>query len=130
MNYRKELKRRGRASLKRHYALWVVLCVLMLVLSGNRLFLYSVDLVESSMGNTEEEERGRLNQIIRDLASGNREAGRIRAQENEKEDVKRSREKKDAVLGRSEGVLSGIVNRILSGGFLVSLTAGISLPWL
>ena len=126
MNYRKELKRRGRASLKRHYALWVVLCLLMLVLSGNRLFLYSVDLVESSMGNTEEEERGRLNQIIRDLASGNREAGRMRTQENEKEDVKRSREKKDEVPGRSEGVLSGIVNRIMSGGFLVSLTAGIS----
>ena len=67
------------------------------------------------MGNTEEEERGRLNQIIRDLASGNREAGRMRTQENEKEDVKRSREKKDEVPGRSEGVLSGIVNRIMSG---------------
>ena len=124
MNYRKELKIRARQSLKRHYALWVVLCLLMLVLSGNHLFTYSVDLVESSVGSSKEQESTFV-QVIRDIISGNRENGRVLAEKNIQE-IRQSKENEEAVLGRREGVLSDIVNRITSGAFLVSLTAGIS----
>ena len=110
MNYRKELKIRARQSLKRHYALWVVLCLLMLVLSGNHLFTYSVDLVENSVGSSKEQESTFV-QVIRDIISGNRENGRVLAEKNIQE-IRQSKENEEAVLGRREGVLSDIVNRI------------------
>ena len=42
MNYRKMIKRKARISVKEHYGIWVVLCLVLMIISGGRLVDYSI----------------------------------------------------------------------------------------
>lgn len=128
MSYRKRLKERAKNSVKEHYGIWVILCVLFTVITGGEVFTYeyqwNVPAAEESMGF--DGIRNQFANIMATMLAGNKEEGKRLADENIRAQVEASRTNKRAVMGRSRGVFSKLVNRFTSGAFLVSLTVGIS----
>ena len=142
MNYRKMIKRKARISVKEHYGIWVVLCLVLMIISGGRLVDYSIARTEVTARlnlpfkgkdpvseEIYEEDPGMGSQfiaILKNLFDGNREEGRRLADERIQKQVNSSKDNKKAVLGHSRGMLSKIVNKITSGAFIVSIAVGIS----
>lgn len=125
MPTRKELKTRGRKALRKHYAIFLLLCLVPAILGGELTVFDSLggggqtrlsapsDLVDSFVAFTT------------DLATG-REAEREEAiRETEAGYVAASQMDREAILGRSGGVLAQLVNKVSSGAYLVTLTMGI-----
>lgn len=125
MPTRKELKTRGRKALRKHYAIFLLLCLVPAILGGELTIFHSLggggqtrlsapsDLVDSFVAFTT------------DLATG-REAEREEAiRETEAGYVAASQMDREAILGRSGGVLAQLVNKVSSGAYLVTLTMGI-----
>lgn len=142
MNYRKMIKRKARISVKEHYGIWVVLCLVLMIISGGRLVDYSIARTEVTARlnlpfkgkdpvseEIYEEDPGMGSQfiaILKNLFDGNREEGRRLADERIQKQVNSSKDNKKAVLGHSRGMLSKIVNKITSGAFIVSIAVAIS----
>lgn len=127
MNYRKMIKRKARISVKEHYGIWVVLCLVLMIISGGRLVDYSIARTEVTARlnlpfkgkdpvseEIYEEDPGMGSQfiaILKNLFDGNREEGRRLADERIQKQVNSSKDNKKAVLGHSRGMLSKIVNK-------------------
>lgn len=92
MNYRKMIKRKARISVKEHYGIWVVLCLVLMIISGGRFVDYSIARTEVTARlnlpfkvkdpvseEIYEEDPGMGSQfiaILKNLFDGNREEGR------------------------------------------------------
>lgn len=142
MNYRKTIKRKARNSVKEHYGIWVILCLIFTIISGGTIVDYSVARTEVTAKlnlpfdekdpvseELYEEDPGMGSQfiaILKNMFDGNREEGKRLADEQMQKQVEQSKDNKKAILGHSRGVLSKIVNRITSGAFIVSVAVGIS----
>lgn len=134
MNYRKELKKAAKAVLKKHYWLFVLLCLLAFVSAGGSMSSYTNSgngqNIENAVSGNSVTQNAKIQEqfqkVLGSIAAGGSEEGEKVADENIKETVKESKEHKGAVLGRSRGVFSMMLNRITSGAFIVSLTVGIS----
>lgn len=133
MQERKELKIRARKVLKRHYWMMVALCLIAAVTGAE--FSASAN----PGGVTVEETRsgsgtqlnlpgimsGEFFQILEEVLAGEEEAGKKAAMEKEAEYVSWSEQHQKAVLGRSRGVFSDVVNGIASGAYLITLAIAI-----
>ncbi len=125
MANRRIWKRNARRSLKQHYWLWVVLCLLMMVLSGEQIFdtymtpEHRAQNVRVSLSNYSD----RMVELLIDLSDGKITQSREKTDQTMKDDIEHSNDA--SMFGRSRGVLSQVVNRVTSGSFLVSLTVGI-----
>lgn len=133
MKKRKEMKRTARGVLKRHYWLFVVLCLLAAMFGTE--FSSSLTILEST---TEQRTEGvivhslgtqgmneQFARILSELVRGNEKKGRELADRKIEKYVKDSKTDRTTALGRSRGVLSMVVNSLTSGAFLISLTVGI-----
>lgn len=146
MKTRKEMKTRAKHSLKEHYGIFVVLCLIAAFIGseyGSSITaLQETITVESSEGGVYEDVDGEQSQIVTDpvgtvnmqagfeeilgeLIMGNVDAGKEMAEQHTQNEVEQSKTEKNAVLGRSRGVLSMIVNGVTSGSFFVSFAVGI-----
>ena len=117
MNYRKMIKRKARISVKEHYGIWVVLCLVLMIISGGRFVDYSIARTEVTARlnlpfkvkdpvseEIYEEDPGMGSQfiaILKNLFDGNREEGRRLADERIQKQVNSSKDNKKAVLGHS-----------------------------
>ena len=69
---------------------------------------------------------GRFLEVMEEIAAGNKEAMREKAQKEIDTSVEKSKQNMGAVMGRSRGILSSIVNSVTSGNAFVSMAVALS----
>ena len=131
MPTRKEMKRRARRALKRHYILYVAICLIAAYIGSE--FASSLNVLEISPASGYEAQT-RLEKpsgtsegfadVMYDILEDGEEEGRALSQEIKEEEVERSRSGNPA-FGRTRGVLAGLVNSVTSGSILVSMLAAL-----
>ena len=125
MSTRKQLKKKARQRLKKHYFLLVLVCLLAAFLGSefqsSLIYVKPVKTGPTAQNITENSElMNALSAIFSgDEDSGRRIAGEMVEKEKEKSDGK------NPILGRSRGVLARVVNEINSGSVLVMIALGI-----
>lgn len=134
MSTRKEMKVRAKKILKKHYWLLVMLCLASALMGSE--FVSSVSTLKN-FTTAELDARGgiRLNTademaeefvgFLTDVSEGNEAGRKEKAEQAKAEYVERSESQKKAVLGRSRGVFSALVNGVASGAYLVTITVAI-----
>lgn len=135
MKTRKEMKKLGRASLKKHYAIFVAACLIAAYLGEEftgslnfaslRTDVPAAIQTEAGAADEEVEIKGDFgavtwSDVLMTIAENGTEAGREMALHNEEEEIAAS-ETGNPIFGRTRGVLSGIVNQFSSGSFIVTL---------
>ena len=129
MKTRKEMKQRAKRSLKKHYGLLLVVCLLAAYIgaefSGT---LQSVKAVRQDAQPTGGRVSGSYDpsgvEVLMDALNGNLEESRETAREITEEAVQDTKSGRGSrVLGRSRGVLAGLVNGIDSGSIFVNLVS-------
>lgn len=128
MPRRKELKARGRRALRRHYAIFLLLCLVPAILGGE-LTVFNGLPAPAGGGQTRLSFPSALGdsfvEFTADLAAGREAEREERIRETEEDYVEASKMDREAILGRSDGVLAMLVNKVSSGAYLVTLTMGI-----
>lgn len=140
MKTRKELKKAGKKSLKKHYIIFVAACLIAAFLGSE--FVSSLDFssaqnynyapssgqIGSSLNANEDPEvktefaKISWETVLQTIAKDNTEAGREIAEQIKENEIEQSRTG-NPMFGRTRGVLSGIVNDISSGSILVTMVA-------
>lgn len=133
MQTRKELKVRARKVLKRHYWILVALCLVAAVIGAE--FSASatpggVTLQETRSGSGTQASllrtmSGEFFQTLEEVLAGKEQEGREKARQKEAEYEENTDPGQRAVLGRSRGVFSDVVNGIASGAYLITLAVAI-----
>ena len=140
MKTRKQMKRLGRESLKRHYVIFVAACLIAAFLAAE--FTSSLNFsTAQNYEETFEQVQSDLNgegtytiktkvdsigwtDVIRIMTEENMQAGREMSQEFRQNAIEDS-ENGNPMFGRTRGVLSNIVNQVSSGSILVTAAAAI-----
>ncbi len=141
---RKQMKKEGRSSLKRHYAVFVAACLIAAFLSAEftgslnfssaqneeRYIQQSYERVQegeddlpefvvtTTMGSVD------WSDVLRVMAERNTQAGRELANEIRENEIEESKQG-SPMFGRTRGVLSNVVNQVSSGSILVTAAAAI-----
>ena len=140
MKTRKQMKRLGRESLKKHYVIFVAACLIAAFLSAE--FTSSLNFsTAQNYEETYEQVQSDLNEegtytiktrvhsigwddVIRIMVEDNTQAGREMSREIRQNAIEAS-ENGNPMFGRTRGVLSNIVNQVSSGSILVTAAAAI-----
>ena len=137
MKKRKEIKKLGRASLKKHYAIFVAACLIASFIGAEfagSLGFSRAQTTEQAVSQVESGVTGEESQIKTDMggvtwtdvmitiAENGTEAGLEMTAETEAEEIQAS-ETGNPIFGRTRGVLSGVVNQFTSGSIIVTLVA-------
>ena len=134
MQSRKEMKKKARKVLRKHYWLFVVLCLLAAVFgteftasltaenNNNASTKTNTNLILSGMPKITD----RFHDIVYELASGNDAKGKEIASQVTQEDIEKTKENPRMMLGRSRGVFSMVVNGVTSGSFFASLAVALT----
>lgn len=130
MEQRGSMKARARKVLKKHYWMCVALCLVSAAIGSE--FSASLAVIRPHLSSGQSDPNGRNEsanslsgiflEFAQDIESGKEKE---RAEEAQKRYVEDSKKNKKAVLGRSRGVLAGIVNKAVSGAYLITLSVGI-----
>ena len=130
MEQRGSMKARARKVLKKHYWMCVALCLVSAAIGSE--FSASLAVIRPHLSSGQSDPNGRNEsanslsgiflEFAQDIESGKEKE---RAEEEQKRYVEDSKKNKKAVLGRSRGVLAGIVNKAVSGAYLITLSVGI-----
>ena len=140
MKTRKQMKKLGRLSLKRHYLIFVAACLIAAFLGSE--FMGSLSISEAQdmeqMAQTENQQnedgtfmvktsldRVSWEDVLLIIAEDDTQAGREMTREV-RENAIRDAENGNPMFGRSRGVLSGIVNQLSSGSIIVTMVAAIA----
>ena len=140
MKTRKQMKRLGRESLKRHYVIFVAACLIAAFLAAE--FTGSLNFsTAQNYEETYEQVQSDLNgegtyriktkvdsigwvDVIRIMTEDNMQAGREMSREIRQNAIEDS-ENGNPMFGRTRGVLSNIVNQVSSGSIIVTAAAAI-----
>ena len=132
MSYRKDLKRRAKHRLKKHYPLFVALCLIAAFIGSE--FSSSLSIInsanpENAETSTEDSaangpEEG-LADVILHIISGNLEEGDAQASRLTEHMVAQSEKNSTTAFGRSRGVFSMFINSVTSGSLLVRIAIGL-----
>lgn len=127
---RKDLKARAKKVLKKHYRLFLLLCVISSILggqsvmSGSGMNIQEADVSQASVTFTNTIINSFLNYTM-EIAEDNFADQKQQVRETEKRYVEDSLVNPSAALGRSRGVFASVVNKLSSGAYLLTLTVGI-----
>lgn len=131
MPTRKEMKKRSKRVLKRHYFIYLAACLIAAFLGAE--FTGTLRSVRAIRPGTEETtgmatsgtgiKKG-IYDVYTDIVEGDTEAGKTRS-ESIKEEAVQKAENGNPALGRTRGVFARMVNNITSGTFLVTLASAI-----
>lgn len=132
MSHRKELKRRAKHNLKKHYPLFIALCLIAAFIGSE--FASSLSIVNSvnpeAITATSEDsldsgpEEGLANVIVH-IISGNLEEGDAQAARLTRQMIEQSKTNSNTVFGRSRGVFSMFINSVTSGSLFVRIMVGL-----
>lgn len=127
---RRQWKQQGRQVLRKHYWIFVTLCLAAGVIGAE--FTHSLSKLGPSVGLEKGENVSPPDRLAEafvhlaaDVKTGQEEQRREEAKAAEKRYIESSQENEKAVLGRSKGVLSLIVNKVSSGSYLITLAVGL-----
>lgn len=139
---RKQMKQRGKASLKKHYAIFVMACLIAAFLGAE----FAGSLAFSKAQNYEEVARqvqadingdgayhmvkttvdgASWGDVLRAIAEGGTQAGEEVAQEAQAEEIQQA-EAGSSVFTRTRGVLASVLNQLSSGSILVTIVAAVA----
>ena len=132
MPTRKEMKRKARRALKRHYIMYVAICLIAAYVGSEFTSSLNVLDVTPASGSYHTEERlerpSGINEgfadVMYDMLAGDEEDGKALSEELKAEEIERSRTGNPA-FGRSRGVLASLVNSVTSGSIVVSMLAAL-----
>lgn len=132
MPTRKEMKRKARRALKRHYIMYVAICLIAAYVGSEFTSSLNVLDVTPASGSYHTEERlerpSGINEgfadVMYDMLAGDEEDGKDLSEELKAEEIERSRTGNPA-FGRSRGVLASLVNSVTSGSIVVSMLAAL-----
>lgn len=132
MPTRKEMKRKARRALKRHYIMYVAICLIAAYVGSEFTSSLNVLDVTPASGSYHIEERlerpSGINEgfadVMYDMLAGDEEDGKALSEELKAEEIERSRTGNPA-FGRSRGVLASLVNSVTSGSIVVSMLAAL-----
>lgn len=132
---RKEMKRRGRCSLKKHYLIFVAACLAAAFLASEFRSSLSFATVRSYEYEMPEDpsETSPLSQrrsiawedILMNIAEHDTSSGRELSEQIRQNAIEQSKEG-NPMFGRTRGVLSGLVNFISSGSIVVTAVAAVT----
>lgn len=138
---RKQMKKQGKHSLKKHYFIFVAACLIAAFLSAefrSSLNFSTAPSYEQTYEQIENDWNGTGDDIIktnmrsigwadvlRTIAEDNTQAGKEMA-EQIKENAIEHADKGNPAFGRTRGVFSGIVNQVTSGSIIVTAVAAIA----
>ena len=139
---RKSLKKKGKASFKKHYVIFVMVCLIAAFLGTE----FSGSLAFSSFKNVQETaeqiqidvngqekdinvktsyEGVSWSDVLLTISENDTEAGKELSDEVKQEEIDKS-ETGNPVLGRTRGVLAGVVNDLSSGSILVTIVSALA----
>lgn len=127
---RKEMKKQARQTVKRHYALFLAICLVSAFLgsefSDSIKFIktYSTQFTHAAVSGPVATSKGVVD-VAEDIAAGDTESGRKLSKKIEKEHIDASK-KQNPAFGRSRGVFAQILNGVTSGSLLVTLASGMN----
>lgn len=138
---RKQMKKQGKQSLKKHYFIFIAACLIAAFLSAefrSSLNFSSAQSYEQTYEQIENDVSGKggytvktnkrsigWEDVLRIIAEDNTQAGKEMA-EQIKENAIEHADKGNPAFGRTRGVLSGIVNQVTSGSVIVTAVAAIA----
>ena len=140
MKTRKQMKKLGRLSLKRHYLIFVAACLIAAFLGSEFMGSLSIseaqDLEQMAQIENQQNEDGTFmvkssldrvswEDVLLIIAEDDTQAGREMTRED-RENAIRDAENGNPMFGRTRGVLSGIVNQLSSGSIIVTMVAAIA----
>ena len=108
MKTRKELKRKARKNLKRHYPIFMVVCVIAAFIGTE--FISSLNFTQiKTFPESIITEPERVDQAVQDALNGKTEKSRKTTKELKKEIIEEDEKNQTKVLGRSRGIFAMIV---------------------
>ncbi len=141
---RKQMKKQGRSSLKKHYVIFVTACLIAAFLaaefksslsfSSAQTYEQSYEQIQTDMSDPADPDRYMVKKtvrsvgwedVLRTIAEDDTEAGREMSEEITENAIERAQDGNPA-FGRTRGVLSGVVNQVSSGSIIVTAVAAIS----
>ncbi len=141
---RKQMKKQGRSSLKKHYVIFVAACLIAAFLaaefksslsfSSAQTYEQSYEQIQTDMSDPDDPDRYMVKKtvrsvgwedVLRTIAEDDTEAGREMSEEITENAIERAEDGNPA-FGRTRGVLSGVVNQVSSGSIIVTAVAAIS----
>ena len=127
---RKDIKARAKKVLKKHYRLFLLLCVVSSILGGQSVMpgsgvnIQEADASQAGASFTNTIINSFLEYTMH-ITEDNFADQKQRVRETEKRYVEDSLVNPRAALGRSRGVFASVVNKLSSGAYLLTLTVGI-----
>ena len=141
MMTRKQMKKQGKLSLKKHYFIFVAACLIAAFLSAefrSSLNFSSAQSYEQTLEQIENDISGEESDIVktnmrsidwedvlRIIAEDNTQAGKEMADQIKKNAIEHA-DQGNPAFGRTRGVFSGIVNQVTSGSIIVTAVAAIA----
>ncbi len=128
---RREMKAAAKKVLKRHYKLFVLLCMVISLMGGELAFSGSVwrsGSVEAGIQADSTLPGGivtSFTEFMRDIRRGDWEGKKRRISEAEERYAEETAGRKGEIFGRSRGVFALIANKISSGSYLMTVLLGI-----
>ena len=125
MKTRKELKRKARKNLKRHYPIFMVVCVIAAFIGTE--FISSLNFTQiKTFPESIITEPERVDQAVQDAINGKTEKSRKTTKELKKEIIEEDEKNQTKVLGRSRGIFAMIVNAFSTGSIYVTFITGMN----
>ena len=131
MHMRKQMKADAKKVLKRHYFLFLLLCLTASLLGGELVMSRTAgqniteDMTPQTRVTFTDAIVTSFFDIVMDVASGKEEERKQQIQEAEERYAAESPESGTEIFGRSRGVLASAVNKLLSGAYLMTLLVGL-----
>lgn len=128
---RKEMKAAAKKVLKKHYGLYVLLCMVVSLLGGKLAFsgnMWENTSVEASVQNHivfPEDIVMSFAEFVVDIQNGDWEGRKRKIDEAEERYAEGNGEEEEGIFGRSEGLFALIANKLSSGSYLMTLFLGI-----
>ena len=125
MIVRKELKKRARNNLKKHYLIFVVTCVIAAFIGTE--FTSSFSIVENKiLPESTINEQHQVDQAVKDALKGETAKSKKATKEIKEEIIEKDKKNQDKVFGRSRGVFAMIINAFSTGTIYVNFIAGMN----
>lgn len=122
---RKDLKRKAKINLKKHFLFYLVLCILLAsftsVFSDSLTFM-KLRIEDGQVYYEDAFDMGSLNDVFNHIVNKDMEAGKEKAHRTNEKYL----EDDHKVFGRKNGVIASWLNYIGSGSILISITTGIN----
>ena len=125
MRTRKELKVQAKKVLKRHYWLFVAICLVAAIFGAEFSAPINVETGEEATTAVSEKMTVAFGEFMLGIAGGNTADRQKEIEDTEERYAEESKAVQKAVLGRSRGVFAAVMNKAASGAFLMSLAVGI-----